>query len=129
MGWQIDPQGIRVAANQLYDRYQLPILIAENGLGAIDKVEANLINDNYRIDYLKDHLKQVKESIKDGVDIFGYTAWGCIDIVSASTSQMTKRYGFIYVDIDDEGHGTKNRIRKESFYWYKNIIESNGKTL
>lgn len=128
-GWQIDPQGIRVAANQLYDRYQLPILIAENGLGAIDKVEANLIKDNYRIDYLKDHLKQVKEAIKDGVDIFGYTAWGCIDIVSASTSQMTKRYGFIYVDIDDEGHGTKNRIKKESFYWYKNIIESNGKTL
>lgn len=128
-GWQIDPQGIRVAANQLYDRYQLPILIAENGIGALDKVEDGKIHDDYRINYLKEHLKQMKEAIKDGVDIFGYTAWGCIDSVSASTSQMSKRYGFIYVDLDDEGKGTKKRIKKDSFYWYQEVITKNGNQL
>lgn len=128
-GWQIDPQGIRVAANQLYDRYQLPILVAENGVGALDKVENGEIHDDYRIEYLNAHLKQLKEAVKDGVDVFGYTAWGCIDIVSASTSQMSKRYGFIYVDLDDEGKGTNRRIKKDSFNWYKDVIKTNGKII
>jgi 6-phospho-beta-glucosidase len=128
-GWQIDPQGIRVAANQLYDRYQLPILVAENGVGALDKVENGEIHDDYRIEYLNAHLKQLKEAVKDGVDVFGYTAWGCIDIVSASTSQMSKRYGFIYVDLDDEEKGTNRRIKKDSFNWYKDVIKTNGKII
>ncbi len=113
-GWQIDPKGLRIALNQLYDRYQKPLFIAENGLGAIDKVEEDgTVQDDYRIDYLKQHIEQMKEAIKDGVDLFGYTSWGCIDIVSASTSQMSKRYGYIYVDQDDEGNGTKKRLKKK----------------
>lgn len=129
-GWQIDPKGLRSALNQLYDRYQKPLFIAENGLGAIDTLQSDgTINDNYRIDYLEKHLQQVNEALHDGVDVFGYTAWGCIDIVSASTSQMSKRYGFIYVDQDDVGNGTQKRIKKNSFYWYKKVIETNGKSL
>ena len=129
-GWQIDPKGLRTALNQLYDRYQKPLLIAENGLGAVDKIESDgTIKDDYRIDYLNRHLQQVNEALHDGVEVFGYTAWGCIDIVSASTSQMSKRYGFIYVDQDDLGNGTQKRIKKNSFYWYKNVIETNGDKL
>jgi 6-phospho-beta-glucosidase len=129
-GWQIDPKGLRIVLNKLYDRYQKPLFIAENGLGAIDKVETDgSINDNYRIDYLKQHIVQMKEAIKDGVDLFGYTMWGPIDIISASTSQMSKRYGFIYVDQDDEGNGTKKRSKKKSFDWYKKVIETNGENL
>lgn len=129
-GWQIDPKGLRTALNQLYDRYQKPLFIAENGLGAEDIVdEHGKINDTYRIDYLRKHLEQVNESLHDGVDVFGYTAWGCIDIISASTSQMSKRYGFIYVDQDDEGNGTKRRIKKASFDWYKKAIATNGADL
>lgn len=129
-GWQIDPKGLRTALNQLYDRYQKPLFIAENGLGAMDVVkEGNIIEDDYRISYLRDHIKQIKEAIVDGVDVFGYTSWGCIDCISASTSQMSKRYGYIYVDQDDMGRGTNRRIKKKSFYWYKNLIDSNGESL
>ncbi len=129
-GWQIDPVSLRIALNQLYTRYQKPIFIAENGLGAKDQIDKNgKINDQYRIDYLREHIKQMKEALYDGVDLFGYTMWGCIDIVSASTSQMSKRYGFIYVDQDDDGKGTKQRLRKESFYWYKKVIDTNGEDL
>lgn len=129
-GWQIDPKGLRVALNQLYDRYQKPLFIAENGLGAIDVVDDNgKINDDYRIDYLRKHIEQMAEAIEDGVDLFGYTSWGCIDIISASTSQISKRYGYIYVDQDDDGNGTKKRTKKKSFDWYKNVIASNGEQL
>ncbi|EPH92852.1 glycoside hydrolase family 1 protein [Enterococcus sp. AZ154] len=129
-GWQIDPKGLRTALNQLYDRYQKPLFIAENGLGAEDVVnEDGTIDDFYRIDYLRQHIEQINEALHDGVEVFGYTAWGCIDIISASTSQMSKRYGFIYVDQDDEGNGTKKRIKKASFDWYKKVIVSNGATL
>lgn len=129
-GWQIDPKNLRILLNQLYDRYQKPLFIAENGLGALDKVEPDgQIHDGYRIDYLRKHIEQMKEAILDGVDLFGYTAWGCIDLVSASTSQMSKRYGFIYVDLDDEGNGTFERKKKDSFYWYKKVIETNGEDL
>jgi len=129
-GWQVDPKGLRTALNQLYDRYQKPLIISENGLGAIDVVrEGDIIEDDYRISYLRDHIKQIKEAILDGVDVFGYTSWGCIDIVSASTSQVSKRYGYIYVDQDDMGKGTKRRIKKKSFEWYKTVIASNGECL
>ncbi|MFP7494738.1 6-phospho-beta-glucosidase [Terribacillus saccharophilus] len=129
-GWQIDPKGLRTALNQLYDRYQKPLFIAENGLGAVDELEEeDVIQDDYRISYLRDHIVQIKEAIKDGVDIFGYTSWGCIDMISASTNQMSKRYGYIYVDQDDMGRGTKRRIKKKSFHWYKKVIASNGEDL
>lgn len=129
-GWQIDPLGLRITCNSLYDRYQKPLFIVENGLGAVDKVEEDgSINDDYRIEYLREHIKAMKEAIKDGVDLIGYTPWGCIDIVSASTGEMKKRYGFIYVDKDNEGNGNLNRSKKKSFYWYKNVISSNGEEL
>ena len=129
-GWQIDPLGLRITCNSLYDRYQKPLFIVENGLGAVDKVEEDgSINDDYRIEYLREHIKAMKEAIKDGVDLIGYTPWGCIDIVSASTGEMKKRYGFIYVDKDNEGNGKLNRSKKKSFYWYKNVISSNGEEL
>jgi 6-phospho-beta-glucosidase len=130
-GWQIDPLGLRYILNALYDRYQRPLFIVENGLGARDKVEADgSINDGYRIDYLRDHIRAMKDAVEqDGVDLMGYTPWGCIDLVSASTGEMSKRYGFIYVDKDDEGGGTLDRSRKKSFFWYKNVIASNGEEL
>ena len=105
-------------------------MIVENGLGAIDKLEADgTIHDDYRIEYLRDHIKQMDEAIKDGVDLIGYTPWGCIDLVSLSTGEMKKRYGFIYVDKNNDGDGTLDRFRKDSFYWYKKVIESNGEKL
>ena len=129
-GWQIDPLGLRITSNQLYDRYQKPLFIVENGLGAIDTPEEDgTINDDYRIEYLSKHVKAMKEAIADGVDLIGYTPWGCIDLVSASTGEMKKRYGFIYVDKDNEGNGTLNRSKKKSFYWYKKVIETNGEEL
>lgn len=129
-GWQIDPKGLRYLLNFLYDRYQKPLFIVENGLGAKDKeTDSGEINDDYRIDYLNDHLVQVGEAIKDGVDVMGYTCWGPIDLVSASTAQMSKRYGFIYVDRDDQGKGTLERKRKKSFNWYKDVIASKGASL
>lgn len=132
-GWQVDPIGLRIVLNNLYDRYQLPLFIVENGLGAkdvlIEGTDGPTVDDDYRIDYLKKHLQQVGEAIEDGVELLGYTTWGCIDLVSASTAQMSKRYGFIYVDRNDDGSGTLNRYKKKSFYWYKEVIESNGETL
>lgn len=133
-GWQIDPQGLRYMLNKLYDRYELPLFIVENGLGAIDELvrdeEGRLtVIDDYRIKYLNDHLVQVSEAIEDGVEVMGYTSWGCMDIVSASTAEMKKRYGFVYVDRNDDGSGTLNRYRKKSFYWYKDVISTNGGVL
>lgn len=129
-GWQIDPKGLRWSLNNIYNRYQIPIMVVENGLGAVDTVEADgSINDDYRIEYLREHIKEMKEAIADGVDLIGYTTWGCIDLVSASTGEMEKRYGFIYVDKDNEGKGTLKRSRKKSFYWYKKVIETNGEEL
>lgn len=129
-GWQIDPEGLRILMNMLYDRYQKPLFIVENGLGAKDKLEADgTVNDDYRIEYLNDHLVQVREAIEDGVEVMGYTSWGPIDLVSASKAEFSKRYGFIYVDRDDEGNGTLERSRKKSFYWYKDVIHSNGEAL
>lgn len=127
--WPIDAVGLRISLNKLYDRYQLPLFLVENGLGAHDKVENGKIHDSYRIEYLRKHIEQMREAITDGVEIMGYTTWGCIDLISCGTSQMSKRYGFIYVDQDDDGNGTLERIRKDSFYWYKKVIESNGADL
>lgn len=129
-GWQIDPDGLRFTLNELYARYQLPLMVLENGIGAFDQVEEDgSIHDSYRIDYLRKHIKCMKEAIKDGVDLIAYTPWGCIDLVSASTGEMSKRYGFVYVDADDEGNGTYNRSKKDSFYWYTGVIASNGEKL
>lgn len=129
-GWQIDPTALRISLNELRDRFNLPIYIVENGIGAFEKPdEDGKIHDDYRIAYLRDHIKAIKEAIDDGVDVIGYTPWGCIDLVSCSLVSMSKRYGFIYVDADDEGHGTYNRSRKDSFYWYKKVIASNGEDL
>lgn len=129
-GWQIDPKGLRYTLNEIYGRYQIPLMVVENGLGAFDKKEADgSINDDYRIDYMRKHIEQMKEAVKDGVDLIGYTPWGCIDLVSASTGEMAKRYGFIYVDKYDDGTGTLERSRKKSFYWYKKVIETNGEQL
>ncbi len=129
-GWQIDPVGLRYILNFLYDRYQLPLFIVENGLGAKDQIaESGIVEDDYRISFLNDHLYQVGEAIQDGVEVLGYTSWGPIDLVSASTAQLSKRYGFIYVDRDDEGNGTLERSRKKSFHWYQQVISSQGSAL
>lgn len=129
-GWGIDPIGLRLALNMLYDRYQLPLMIVENGLGAIDQVVEGKVHDDYRINYLKKHIQEVQKAVEiDGVDCIGYLAWGPIDLVSASTGEMTKRYGFIYVDKDDYGIGTGQRLKKDSYYWYKKVIETNGEIL
>ena len=133
-GWQIDPQGLRYTLNRFYDRWQKPLFIVENGLGARDVLVddgrgGKTVEDDYRIAYLNDHLVQVGEAIADGVPVMGYTTWGCIDLVSASTAQMSKRYGFIYVDRNDDGTGTLARYPKKSFYWYKDVIASNGAVL
>ncbi|KYG29608.1 glycoside hydrolase family 1 protein [Alkalihalobacillus trypoxylicola] len=129
-GWQIDPIGLRVTLNKLYDRYQVPLFVVENGLGAIDTINENgQIEDDYRIDYLRKHFIQMREAIEDGVEVMGYTSWGCIDIISVSTSEVSKRYGFIYVDVDDLGQGTFERSKKKSFNWYKEVIKSNGTNL
>lgn len=129
-GWGIDPEGLRTTLNRMYDKYQMPIFIVENGLGAADMLESDgTIHDSYRIDYLRGHIKAIREAVLDGVDVMGYTAWGCIDLPSNSLAEMSKRYGFVYVDADDYGNGTYNRYRKDSFYWYKKVIASNGEDL
>lgn len=133
-GWQIDPQGLRYTLNRFYDRYQKPLFIVENGLGANDELVMKedgtyTVFDDYRIQYMNDHLMQVSEAIKDGVEVMGYTAWGCIDLVSCSTAEMKKRYGFIYVDLDNDGHGSMERYKKKSFDWYKEVIATNGESL
>lgn len=128
-GWASDPLGLRYYLEVVNDRYELPIIIVENGLGAIDKLEDGTVHDDYRIDYMRQHIEEMKKAVDEGVDLIGYTSWGCIDLISAGTGQMSKRYGFIYVDRDDEGNGTLERYRKDSFYWYKKVIESNGEVL
>lgn len=130
-GWQIDPLGLRITMNTLYDRYQKPLFIVENGLGAVDQPDENgYVEDDYRIEYLKAHILAMMDAVEiDGVEIMGYTSWGYIDLVSASTGEMKKRYGFIYVDKDDNGKGTLRRTKKKSFDWYKNVIETNGQCL
>ncbi|MDO4926805.1 MAG: glycoside hydrolase family 1 protein [Turicibacter sp.] len=133
-GWQIDPQGLRYMLNYFYDRYQIPLFIVENGLGAVDELVIGedgqpTVNDDYRINYLNDHLVEVAKAIEDGVELMGYTTWGCIDLVSASTAELKKRYGFIYVDRQQDGSGTLNRYKKKSFNWYKEVIITNGASL
>ncbi len=128
-GWCVDPLGLRNSLNVYYDRYQLPLMIAENGLGALDELKAGTVADDYRIDYLREHLKAIKEAIRDGVEVFAYCAWGPIDIVSCTTNEMSKRYGFVYVDLNDDGTGSRKRFKKKSFDWYKRVIETNGADL
>ncbi|MFD1449506.1 MULTISPECIES: 6-phospho-beta-glucosidase [Oceanobacillus] len=129
-GWTIDPLGFRITINQLYDRYQKPIFVVENGLGAIDTPDENgNIEDDYRIEYLREHISAMGEAIEDGVPIIGYTSWAPIDMVSASSGEMKKRYGYIYVDRDNQGNGTKARSKKKSFDWYKKVIATNGQDL
>lgn len=130
-GWQIDPLGLRVTCNTLYDRYEKPLFIVENGFGAVDTVEEDgSIHDPYRVAYMREHIKALKDTVeKDGIPVLGYTMWGPIDLISASTGEMKKRYGFIYVDKDNEGNGTLKRMKKDSFFWYKKVIASNGEDL
>lgn len=132
-GWQIDPQGLRYICNYFYNRYEKPLFIVENGLGAVDElVEVDgekTVIDDYRIKYLNDHLVELGKAIEDGVEIMGYTSWGCIDLVSASTAELKKRYGFIYVDRQNDGSGTLERYKKKSFNWYKEVIRTNGGSL
>lgn len=127
--WPIDPVGLRYTLNKVYDRYHVPVIIAENGLGAYDTLTDGKVHDSYRIEYMRRHIEEMHKAVDDGVDVLGYTAWGCIDLVSVSTGEMRKRYGFIYVDRDDEGNGNYDRYRKDSFYWYQKVIESNGEDL
>lgn len=130
-GWSMDPDGLRYYLNEVYDRYQVPLMVVENGLGAVDVLEKDgKVHDPYRIDYLRGHIKAMEQAInEDGIDLRAYTPWGCIDLISASTGEMKKRYGFVYVDLDNEGNGTYNRYKKDSFYWYKKVIATNGEDL
>ena len=129
-GWQIDPLGLRITLNTLYDRYRKPLFIVENGLGAADVVEDGSIHDTYRIDYMREHIKAMLEAVnEDGIPLLGYTSWGCIDLVSASTGEMKKRYGMIYVDKQNDGSGDLKRLKKDSFYWYQKVIASGGEDL
>ena len=128
--WPIDPVGLRYTLLKVYDRYRVPVMITENGLGCLDTLNSDgTVHDPYRIAYIRDHIREMEKAIDDGVELIGYTAWGCIDLVSVSTGEMKKRYGFVYVDADDEGNGTFKRYRKDSFYWYKKVIETNGAEL
>ena len=129
-GWIIDPAGFRYTLRKVYERYRLPVLVTENGIGAPDKLENGAVHDDYRIDYLRAHIEAMKAAVEeDGVELMGYTPWGCIDLVSASTGEMAKRYGFVYVNKHDDGTGDYSRSRKKSFYWYQKVIESNGEIL
>ncbi|QQP71461.1 glycoside hydrolase family 1 protein [Carnobacterium sp. CS13] len=128
-GWNIDPIGFYIAISSYWDRYRKPIVIAENGFGMYDKLEEGTVHDQYRIDYLSKHISAMKRAMADGAEVIAYCAWGPIDIVSCSSAQMNKRYGFVYVDLDNEGQGSGERIKKDSFYWYKNVIETNGEIL
>ena len=129
-GWQIDPLGFKHFLHILNDRYQVPLFDVENGIGLIEtEGEDGICHDSARIDYHRRHIQCMKEAVEEGVNLFGYTTWGCIDLVSAGTGQMDKKYGFIYVDMDDQGNGDLHRSRKDSFYWYKKVIASNGEDL
>lgn len=126
-GWQVDPVGLRISLIELYDRYKKPLFVVENGIGSKDVLEEDgSVHDPYRIDYFRSHFKEMEKAIDAGVELMGYTSWAPIDLISASTNQMSKRYGFIYVDQDDVGNGTMKRIRKDSFYWYQKVIATNG---
>lgn len=128
--WRADPLGFYNCLSQYWDRYEKPLMIAENGFGALDKVEEDgSIHDDYRIDYLRKHIAQLKECVKDGVEILAYLSWGPIDLVSSSSAEMSKRYGYIHVDLDDLGQGSGKRRKKDSFYWYQRVIETNGEEL
>lgn len=128
--WPIDPVGLRTTLLKVYDRYRVPIMITENGIGCVDQLSADgKIHDDYRIAYLRDHILEMNKAVDDGVDLIGYMAWGCLDLISVSTGEMKKRYGFIYVDRDDEGRGSYARIKKDSFAWYQQVIASNGRQL
>ena len=126
-GWQIDPEGLRILLNELLDRYQIPLMIVENGLGCHDDLVVDAdgtrhVDDDYRIDYLSRHIEALQEAIADGVDVVGYLPWSAFDLVALSTGSMAKRYGFVYVDLDDEGHGTLDRTSKKSYFWYRDLI-------
>ena len=128
--WATDPTGLQYYLEMMYDRYEIPLLVVENGLGAFDTVEEDgSIHDPFRIDYYRQHIQAMDKAIQNGVDLIAYTTWGCIDLVSAGTGEMRKRYGFIYVDKQDDGTGDYSRSRKDSFYWYKKVIASNGENL
>ena len=129
-GWTLDPLGLRIALCEMYERYHVPLFIVENGLGAVDELVDGTVEDDYRIDYLRQHIQAMKDAVElDGVDLMGYTPWGCIDLIAWSTGEMKKRYGFIYVDVNDRGEGTFRRYKKKSFDWYKKVIASNGENL
>ena len=130
-GWQIDPIGLRYSLTWMMDRWHKPLFIVENGLGAYDELTTDhQVHDQYRIEYLRNHIEQMKKAVvEDGVDLLGYLPWGCIDLVSASTGEMKKRYGFVYVDADDYGKGSMKRYPKDSFYWYQKVIANNGSDL
>lgn len=129
-GWQIDPTGLRFVLNELYERYHLPIFISENGMGMIETLnEDNTVEDPYRVEFVKEHLKAVYEALNDGVEVFGYTYWGPFDIVAASTCEMSKRYGFVYVDYDSDGNGTGELYNKKSFDWYREVIDTRDEKL
>ena len=130
-GWSIDPAGLRYVLNEFWDRYQKPLFIVENGLGMVDEPdEKHWVEDDYRIDYLKDHFKEIQKAIEiDGIPVMGYTMWGGIDLVSLSTGEMKKRYGWVYVDMDDKGNGTLDRFPKKSYYWMKEFMKTNGANL
>ena len=129
-GWALDPLGLQYSLEKIYDRYRIPLMVVENGLGAYDTVEEDgSIHDDYRIDYYRPHIEAMSAACDNGVDLIAYTTWGCIDLVSAGTGEMRKRYGFIYVDKHDDGTGDLSRRPKDSFYWYKKVIESNGTDL
>lgn len=128
-GWQIDPVGFRYVLNDLNDRYQIPLMVVENGLGAKDELEDGAVHDPYRIAYLREHIKALREAVEDGVDIIGYMPWSAVDLIALSTGNIEKRYGFVYIDADNEGNGSYDRIRKDSFRWYKKVIASRGEDL
>jgi 6-phospho-beta-glucosidase len=128
-GWQIDPVGLRYVLNLAYDRYEIPLMVVENGLGAIDELDGGVVHDDYRIDYLRQHLEQMRLATEDGVDLLGYTCWGWVDLVSLTTGEMRKRYGLVFVDKYDDGSGDLRRIRKDSSRWYASVIASNGEQL
>lgn len=129
-GWACDPMGLQYYLELIYDRYRRPLMVVENGLGAYDTIEDDgSIHDDYRIDYYREHIKSMHKAVENGVDLSAYTTWGCIDLVSAGTGEMRKRYGFIYVDKHDDGTGTMKRMKKDSFDWYKRVIETNGEEL
>ena len=129
-GWTIDPLGLRISLNRLYQRYHKPLFIVENGLGVKEQPdEHGQIHDDYRVTYLREHLIQIKAALQDGVDVMGYLAWAPIDMISAASGEMSKRYGFIYVDQDDQGGGTLKRSKKDSFAWYQNVIQTKGVNL